>query len=282
MIDYDATIGLIFFADHESVIDDFWPLLKKLNPKMRFLVFLNDEFSREILKKTFEVAFHNFGISDVFIVFTNEFENFFEAFHVYAFNTFEAGEIRDRIIEINFPFDFKPGIEDLNEIVENRYKNLGGFELRVVLFKFMMVCEGIQFKNGSFDISTLKYQDAEILKILAKSANFSIKFVTSPDGVNHGYQTSNYTFTGSLGMVEYEKADFAANARLLAEYNTTNTLNLFPTVPMSLKFMVPRKYATDVNILVGLFNFLDDGLKFSILAMFIVLPAFVYFLGKWT
>lgn len=280
MIDYDATLGMILFGDHVTVINDYMPELKKLNPKIRFLLLLNDEFSREILRKTFEVAFQQFGISDVFIVFAYDFKKFFEPFSVYAFNTFEAGDITDRIIEINFSFDFAPGIEDLREIVENRYKNLGGYVLRVVLFKFMMVCEGTQFKNGSFDISTLKYQDAELLKILAKSANFSIKFVTSADGVNHGYQTSNFTFTGSLGMVEYEKADFAANARLLAEYNTSNTLNLFPTVPMSLKFMVPRKYATDVNILVGLYNFLDDGLKISILAMFIVIPAFVYALDS--
>lgn len=143
----------------------------------------------------------------------------------------------------------------------------------------MMVCYGERDAEGNLILSSLKFQDSETLKILSKMANFKIKFVKSPDGIKHGYQTSNYTFTGSLGMVEYENADLAANMRLVAEYNTTNTLCLFLTTTTKLKFSVPKKYWDEVNILSGVYNFLDDGLKISILVMFLTLPLLLFFLN---
>lgn len=195
---------------------------------------------------------------------------------IYAYNPFSND---DKLVKFLFDYNFVKEFLVLKSFMKNRYQDLNQFPLRVVLFRFMMVCYGERDAEGNLILSSLKFQDSETLKILSKMANFKIKFVKSPDGIKHGYQTSNYTFTGSLGMVEYENADIAANIRLVAEYNTTNTLCLFLTTTTKLKFSVPKKYWDEVNILSGVYNFLDDGLKISILVMFLTLPLLLFFLN---
>lgn len=80
-------------------------------------------------------------------------------------------------------------------------------------------------------------------------------------------------------MIEYEHADLASNARLLSEYNTTNSLCLFPTTVAKLKFTIPTKNWDEVNILTSINNFLDDSLKIILLTMFVVLPPLVCILN---
>lgn len=271
MIDFDTTRGCIYYGTAKNLLNEVLPQLGNFNPKIRLLVFLTGEVSIELLREIFTTAWNDFKICEIFITFDIEFRKFFQPFSIYVFNIFSTDHIDTQLIEINFPFALE-GLEKLEAFDANLYKNLNNFPLKVVLFQFMMVCHGIEFENGSYIVESLKWQDAEAMKIISKVANFSIEFVKSPDGVKHGYQTSNFTFTGSLGMVEYEHADLAANARLVAEYNTSNTICLFPTTTTKLKFTVPKKTLADVNILVSFYNFLDLGLRISLLAMFITLP----------
>lgn len=275
MIDFDRTRGLIYYGESKNLLNDFIPKIGNFNPKMRLLIFLTDEFDEKLLMETFASAWKRHKISDVFISFDQEFRKYSETFRIYAFNIFHRHSV-GQLVKLNFPFLLGDGLNLLKRFEATRYKNLNGYSLKVVLFQFMMVCSGVEYKNGSYELSTLKFQDAEALKILSKLANFTIEFVKSPDGVKHGYQTSNFTFTGSLGLVEYEQADIAANARLVAEYNTSNTLCLFPTTSTKLKFAVPRKLWKEINILASLYNFLDDSLKISFLTIFLVLPAMIY------
>lgn len=270
------TTGFIYHGSAQNLYDEVFPKLKNFNPKIRTLIVLSESFSRELLKEIFTKAWTNFKIFDIVIIFDQEFKRYFEPFSIYAFNTFEASH-QNQLFEAKFSGEASEGLESFERFQTNRNSNLNGYQLKVVLFQFMMVCEGTEYPNGTYKIDTLKYQDAEALKIMSKFANFSINFVKSSDGVKHGYQSSNYTFTGSLGMVEYEKADLAANARLVAEYNTTNTLCLFPTNTVKLKFAVPMKLSSEVKILVSLYNFLDGYLKISILAMFLVIPLILFF-----
>lgn len=275
MLDFDLTTGFVYLGSSQILLNEIIPKLSKFNPKTTTLLFLTDKFSSDLVTKIFQVSWDGYKIHDVFIVFHDEFDKYFEPFSIYTFNTFHQSS-PNQLVEILFHYNYTVATDTLQKFKVNRYRDLHGYRLKVVLFQFMMVCSGTEYKNGSFDIESLKFQDAEALKILSKIANFTIEFVKSADGVKHGYQTSNFTFTGSLGMVEYEQADFAANARLLAEYNTSNTLCLFPTTSTKLKFAVPKKLWKEVNILVSLYNFLDNSLKISFLVIFIVLPILIY------
>lgn len=275
------TTGFIYHGTAQSLYDEVFPKLKNFNPKIRTLIVLSGSFSQELLKEIFTKAWKEFKIFDILIIFDQEIRKYFEPFSIYVFNTFAAFH-QNQLFDVRFSNEASGGLKAFERFQMNRHRNLNGFPLKVVLFQFMMVCEGTEYKNGSYKIDTLKYQDAEALKILSKFANFSIQFVKSSDGVKHGYQTSNYTFTGSLGMVEHEQADLAANARLVAEYNTTNTLCLFPTTTVKLKFAVPMKLSSEVNILVSLYNFLDGYLRLSILAMFLVIPLILLLLDHIT
>lgn len=273
MIDFDMTRGFIFHGNSQSLFAEIFPKIRSINPKMRVLIFLTDACSSEIYEEIFIIAWQKYRISDLFMLCDDEFRQLFKPLQIFSYNPFS----NDKLVKIEFDYNFGEGLEVLKSFMKNRYRDMNQFPLRVVLFRFMMVCYGERDADGNLILNSLKFQDAETLKILSKIANFKIKFVKSPDGIKHGYQTSNFTFTGSLGMVEYENADLAGNARLVAEYNTTNTLCLFPTTTTKLKFSVPKKYWDEVNILAGVYNFLDYSLKIIILVMFLVLPLVIFF-----
>lgn len=277
MIDFDTTSGFIYHGNSEKLFTDFFPKIKRINPKIRLLVFLTDESCyEEIYVKIFNVAWQKFRIYDLFITCDSEFQQLFNSFSIFAYNLF-TNDDEKKLIKFTFDYDFVEAMDELRIFIKNRYRNLNGYPLKVVIFRFMMMCDGDEDSNGNFILKSLKFQDGEMLKILSKIANFQVNFVKSPDGVMHGYQSinNNNTFTGSLGMVEYEQADFAANSRIVAEGNTTNTLCLFPTISLKLKFSVPKKYWYEVNFLCGVYNFLDESLKVIILAMFICLPLLI-------
>lgn len=82
--------------------------------------------------------------------------------------------------------------------MKTRYSNLEQHALKVVMFRFMMVCDGKEDEKGNLKLESLKFQDAEVLKVLSNLANFKIKLVKSSDGIKHGYETSNGTFTGKF------------------------------------------------------------------------------------
>lgn len=269
------TLGFIFHGNSRKLFAEIFPKIKSLNPKMRVLIFLTESECREkLIEEIFIVAWKSFRIFDLFIICDEEFRTFFETFHIFAYKLFTNEA--NKLIKIPFDFYFAEGLDLLQAFMESRFRDLNGFPLKVVLFRFMMVCDGEEDENGNLILEKLKFQDAETLKILSNLANFSIKFVKSPDGIKHGYQTSNNTFTGSLGMMEYENADIAANMRLVAEYNTSNTLCLFPTTTTKLKFFVPKKYWDEVYILSSIYNFLDQSLKIIIFTMFSFLPLLIF------
>ncbi|KAL7022552.1 hypothetical protein ACKWTF_012293 [Chironomus riparius] len=275
MMDFDTTRGLIFHGSVENLLQDVFPKIGKYNPKTRFLIFLTGETSDNIMHEIFLKGWNQYRIHDIFIIIDEEFKQFFQTFNLYSYNLFTNKNTKAQLIKIEFPFMFGDGLDLLESFTDTRFSNLNGYALKVVLFQFLMVCKGEMDSSGYFLLETLKFQDAEALKILSKYMNFIIQFVKSADGINHGYQTSNKTFTGSLGMIEYEQADFAANARIVAEHDTSNSLCLFPTTTTKLKFAVPKKYWDEVNILASIYNFLDINLKVAIFTIFIVTPILI-------
>lgn len=277
-MDFDTTSGLILHLNSQKILHEVFPKISSFNPKIRFLIFLTGNVTEEMLKEIFLQGWTKYRIYDVFIIIDEEFKKFFHSFHVYSYNHFTIQE--KKLVSMEITYKFQSGLKAMNEFKNKRFRNLNKYPLKVVLFRFMMVCDGETDESGNFKLETLKFQDAEALMILSKQMNFSIKFVKSSDGVNHGYQTSNKTFTGSLGMVEYEHADFAANARLVAEYNTSNTLCLFPTTTTKLKFSVPRKYWEEVNILASIFDFLDMDIKITLFAILIFVPSIIVVFDK--
>ncbi|XP_070494137.1 uncharacterized protein [Chironomus tepperi] len=280
MMDFDMTRGFIFHGSAENLIQNVFKKVGKHNPKTRFLIFLTGVVTEDTMHEIFVKGWNQNRIHDIFIIIDEEFKLFFQPFSVYSYNLFDNAKTSSQLIKIEFPFMFGDGLDQLETFKLKRFSNLNGYPLKVVLFQFLMVCKGEMDPSGNFILETLKFQDPEALKILSKYMNFSIQFVKSTDGINHGYETSNKTFTGSLGMIEYEHADFAANARLVAEYNTTNSLCLFPTTTTKLKFAVPKKYWDEVNILVSIYNFLDINLKICIFTIFIVLPTLILITDK--
>lgn len=275
-MDFDTTRGLIFHGSAAILLHKVFPKIEKYNPKTRFLIFLTGHVTDEKMHEIFLKGWNQYRIHDIFIIIDEEFKRFFQTFSVYSYNFFTNERIDGhQLIKIDFAFMFGEGLDQLESFKLKRFSNLNGYSLKVVLFRFLMVCAGEIDSSGNFILDTLKFQDAEALKILSKYMNFTIKFVKSSDGINHGYQNSNKTFTGSLGMIEYEHADFAANARIVSEHDTSNSLCLFATTTTKLKFAVPKKYWDEVNILASIYKFLDINLKVAIFTIFIVSPTII-------
>lgn len=193
IIDFDQTKGLIFHGNSQQLLKNIFPKIAKVNPKIRLLIFLTDEFSQELYEKIFIDAWNNFRIYDLFIINDSEYRKIYKPFNVYAYKLFSSDA---QMLNFEIDFSFDEGLGGLKDFMADRFKNLEQYSLNVVIFRFMMVCEGDEDENGNLKLENLKFQDAEVLKILSSLANFKVNLVKSPDEIKHGYESSNGTFTG--------------------------------------------------------------------------------------
>lgn len=271
MIDFDLNKGMIIEGSLQFILEIAFPRVAVFNHKMRILLLICDEISDIDLIRMFNDTWEKFKIFDIFLINLHDNEN--DKLTVYSYFTFHSSLPENRLVKFNFTASRpSPGFDSLRQFIKETRSNLNGFKLRAVIFPFMMVCSASRFSNGSLNFDSLKYQDAENLKILSKFANFTVKLVDSPDKILHGFQNSNNKFTGSLGMVEYENADLAANSRTVAEYNTSNSLFLFPTTTMKLKFAVPKKLKVDINLISSMINLFDSYMLWSFPLIFMFTP----------
>lgn len=267
MIDFDLTKGLIYEGSTEFLVNELFPRIRNYNHKMRILYKSKENLSMRQLMNLFIDSWKKFKIFDFFILLPNDTN---QNSSIFAFKIFHKEQTLNQLVK--FDTSDLESFDDFRKFENEKIGSLNGFELQVVIFRFMMVCDGNEYRNGTLDINSLKFQDAENLKILSKYANFSVKLVNSPDKILYGYQDSNFKLTGSLGMSEYEHVDLAANSRIIAEYNTSNNLFLFPTTSIKLKFCVPRKLWLDINLISAMTNLFDYAMLWSFPIIFAFSP----------
>lgn len=168
-------------------------------------------------------------------------------------------------------------IREMNEFRKKRVENLQGFKLNIDIFEYEMKSVAVRDENGS--ISHYTYPDGELLNSIAKYMNFTPVYVVNTDGEDYGYQDSNGNFTGSLGALEYEKADLVANPRFIADYNTEKSLFLQP-ITMTKLFFTIKKRETIRKISFNVIFKLDITSKIIFLATVWAFPMSYYIIHR--
>jgi hypothetical protein len=276
LIDFDTTKGLIFYGNQKTFISEIVPRQGIYNPKIVIFAFI-ENFSSSNLENIFKEAFDRFKIVKLFIADANLLSDS-TSLDIFTFNPFNPGLRKFRFSIETFELDRA----NFNEFIDDRSKNFHGFPLRVAIFPFFVLCMGETFPNMTMKHDTYRLHDGEALKVLSKFANFTVKLTMSNDGVKHGYEMKNHSFSGVLGMIERDEIDLSANGRIVSEYNTTNNLALFPLSSTKLKFFVPKRNWKDVNIASKMWNFFDRDLKVGIFLMFLLGPVLIFFTNQFS
>jgi hypothetical protein len=108
-----------------------------------------------------------------------------------------------------------------------------------------------------------------IFKKLPKFYRFLFLFIL-------GSQSEDGNFTGSLGCLENEMVDLLANPRLIANYNTTNSLFLQSISMMRLSFIIKRR-PTFKMLIISVYSQFDEYSTILGIFLSIIFP-FIYFL----
>lgn len=162
--------------------------------------------------------------------------------------------------------------KEINIFVRKRVQNLHKFPLRIEIYEESLLSKAVRNERG--DITNYEYADGDTVAHLAKRMNFTPIFVNINDSSKHGYKLSNGTFTGSLGLIEDDKADYIAIPIMISDYETKKAYFLNPIAVKQLYF-VYRKRENSRKIFAAVFNKLDTTTKFLAFGFTVLLP-FVY------
>lgn len=98
----------------------------------------------------------------------------------------------------------------------------------------------------SYFASAIKYADGYggfdglVLGNLAKALNFQAYFIIAK---SYGTRLPNFTFTGTIGDVLYQRADAAFNSRFIEDYDTNDIEFLYPVFSDKFCFIAPAALA---------------------------------------
>lgn len=127
-------------------------------------------------------------------------------------------------------------------------------------------------------ITHYQYMNGEIVKILAKSMNFT------PVYIGHGFQEfgfqfPNGTFTGALAFLENGLADVLGNTFYMLERNTSNSVYL-RSVRMKQLLLIIRAPEMKKSVLLAMLQSIDFPTKMVILVCYIMFPTILFLMLK--
>jgi len=220
-------------------------VIAKHNPRSKFMVHLTDgsyEKAQEVLRD----CFHNHKMLDVGVMMP--YPNKVMIFCMY--NPF-AGVLNVRRPEFKCwhmkKATFEQTIQPIADFIEHRARNLQQYPLKVAIFQHPLLAWPVKGKK----FNKFEFPDGDFIYELSRRMNFTPMYLYSVSEMRQGFQLANGSFTGSLDLIEAEKADFSANSLLISSfYNTSNVLFISSMEIEQFGFMIQkRKASTDFGLL---------------------------------
>lgn len=271
---YSTTHGY-FIKCSVQQIRSILKLISSYNPRAKLMIQISPD-AEGSSKTTLQEAYHDFKMLDVTIwTIQNQLDNgkliAIEIF-LHFYNPFSGSENVRRPEFVSFEFTLK-NVDEINakidKFIDARTRNLQRFPIRIDIFDFPMTSKAEYDRNGR--LSHFSYVDGQVIECISKILNFTPIYIISPDNNKYGYQLLNGTFTGSLGAIEYDKADLVANPRLIANYNTTKALFLQPITMVRLFFIIHKRPTFKV-LMISMFNQYDNASKIMSIVLIVLFP----------
>lgn len=276
--EYSTRRGLLIVSSFNDALHLF-PLIAKVNPRANVLIQLDVEYLKDA-KTLLEAAFQEHKILNVAVAFMH-----FETTQVSRlsmslclFNPFygDAAGRRPKFKIFNFTDD-DPDFTKVENFIRMRVNNLHKYPLRVYIFEDTLVSKAIRNEHGV--ITRYSYADGDTVVHLSEIMNFTPIYINPNDSSKFGYQLSNGTFTGSLGAIEYDKADFSAVAIFNVDYGTKNSLFLHATTTKKLLFLTQKRDVFKI-FLVSVFYAFDTASTIISICICMLFPTFYVLINR--
>uniref|UniRef100_A0A182SI76 Ionotropic glutamate receptor C-terminal domain-containing protein n=1 Tax=Anopheles maculatus TaxID=74869 RepID=A0A182SI76_9DIPT len=228
-----------------ELLTELLPYLSQYNPRAKVLLITQDMVDQE-LAELFHVAWYKYRLLQIIVL--NRHGN--ETIESCVFNPFRK-EFSPELqvlptlksdLHCNLLVD-ETGMEsynhELNLFINDRVYNLNGYPLNIA----MHVSNG---STSAYDciLGTVSFTDIdqEILSIMQKLMNFSLILHKNELELSIGYIHQNGTPVGTLGLIENNLIDLAANSRIIHNYDTNNLLYLHYISTEKLVFITPSNF----------------------------------------
>lgn len=241
---YPTTEAFLITTDLKFV-EKLLPLISLYNPRMNILTILWSpklEDVKALLRKAFEDhKLLSFGVLIIDVIY--EDEKYVSAnVSIMLYNPFYGNEThRDPMfLQLNFTERRLEKLEEMKDFIKLRINNLHGYPLQMNIFEYPMIAKASYDENGK--LLKYNYVDGESSRIFSKIMNFTPLFDNNSGNEGmHGYQLKNGTFVGSLGDIENNRVALTANPKLIADYNTSNSVFLQPLTMSKLQFIIRKR-----------------------------------------
>lgn len=197
--DYESRNSAISLGTLEQFYNEVFPRILDNNPKQKILAILKD-FESEKISEILEYGNEKFKLCRLYIADAKSFIESSPEIEIFTRHALAAGGAKIKKFSFNGTHS-----KELKFFEQKRFLQWNKNPMRIFFFKAYLRAK----IDKKFNVESLGLLDGEILKIFAEKFNFTIMFVFSPDNETYGYRMENGTFTGSLGMLEYERADMA-------------------------------------------------------------------------
>lgn len=272
---YPTVRGIFVKSRADELMNGFLEKLSNYNPRTKVMMSLVDADAEEA-KEVLKISFERYNLLNAAVTSLNprlvgdQLVGFDVSMCLY--NPFK-GDSQSRSPEFCcWTFNSSNLLETLAKMEKfqvERIQNLHGFPLKISIFEYEMKSLAVYDENG--DLSHYTYPDGELMSAVAHCMNFTPVFITILDGPKYGYQLPEGSFTGSLGDVEYEMVDLAANPKLIVDYNTKKSVFLQPVAATKLFFIIQRRITSKV-MMITVFSELDYISRIIAMSLFILFP----------
>ncbi|EGK97108.1 AGAP013425-PA [Anopheles gambiae str. PEST] len=229
----------------DDLLTELLPYLSEYNPRAKVML-ITQEMADQELAELFHAAWYRYRLLQL-IVLNHRANDTIESCLFNPFRKALSPELRYlptgksdlhcRLLTDGQQLDAYN--RELNLFIDDRVYNLNGYPLNIA----MHVSNG---STSAYDciLGTVSFTDIdqEILSIMQKQMNFSLILHKNELELSIGYIHQNGTPVGTLGLIEQNAIDLAANSRIIHNYDTRNLLYLHYISTEKLVFITPRNY----------------------------------------
>lgn len=240
LVDYPSLVGIYVKCNKEFVLNGFLERMSNYNPVMKLMFQFSDQ-SFETAKEILQFGFEKYKILNAAVLVLKSFQavnqplTSMDSLCLYNPFRYQTPDFHC----INFTTEnLNEQLIDMEKFIKMRVTNLQQFPLKIDIFPYPMVSKPI-IDNDS-KVLRYSYVDGSMINAISKVMNFTPIYLTPSTNSDYGTRLPNGTFTGSLAALEYGKADFVANPRLISSFPTTKAVFLKSTIVWKYKFIIHR------------------------------------------
>ncbi|XP_053675622.1 uncharacterized protein LOC128725840 [Anopheles nili] len=241
----------------EELSAELIPYLSKYNPRARVLL-VTQEMSDVELAELFHISWYRYRLLQLVVL--NQHSN--DSIECCVFNPFRKDmspklnalptlktDLHCHVLDS--PDELESYNRDLNDFIDDRIYNLHGYPLNIAMHVSNGSTSAYDCILGAVSFTDI---DEQILSIMQSMMNFSLILHKNDLDLSIGYIHQNGTPIGTLGLIENNLIDLAANSRIIHNYDTKNLLYLHYITTEKLMFITPRNYYKDRDITLVFIN----------------------------